>query len=323
MGRFSPTVLPDDTPAPGLSIFLDELAKGPDRYRQRQADRRTQEEHDYTMQRHEKTDPMEDALRLAQLYQAGVVPDNDGSSPMAGAIEGQRAQPFRGAGGLAGRVPANDGRGVNAPGAFNPSSGTFNQPMAPTDVYNRGHSGTGDVTDIYRGSVPLGGGYHLDRGLTPEGRRESMLAHELDVAEGSGIPRGEAELELRSHDGLSSEHFHPSEWHPHTRAEADQLAQQQHKYRLDEIKAGTDWHDRSRKDPRWEERRRGWIKTLGGQEPTNQLQQDLIDALADGDEPNALIDKVPPTQRTEAQRFLRRALRARGRATQAPDNEPD
>lgn len=315
MGRFSPTVLPDDTPPAGLSMFLDELSRGPDRARQAKYDRRAQEEHDYTMGRHEKTDPMEDALRLAQLYEAGVVPDDGSGSPTAGAIDAHRA-PMHGVGGLAGRSP-NNGRGIHAPGAFNPTSGTFNDPMAPTDMYNRG-TGSADVTDIYRGNVPLGGGYHIDRSLTPEGRRESVLAHQIDVAGRAGIPREEAELELRSHEGISSEHFHPSEWHPHTRNEADQLASQQHKYRLEEIKAGVDWHDRNGKDPRWDERRRGWIKTLGGQEPTNQLQQDLIDALADGDEPNALLEKVPPSSRAEAERYLRRALRVRGRETRPP-----
>jgi hypothetical protein len=165
----------------------------------------------------------------------------------------------------------------------------------------------------------VGGGYVYDESRTPHGRAEATVQHQVDLAVARGIPREEAELEIRG-GGINPEHFHPGAWHPRTVAEALDYEKQLIHARGNEEERVAKVRDRGRKetDPRWEERRRGWIKRLGGEEPINQLQQDIVDSLADGDEPTTIIQKVPGSQRAEAERYIGRAVRLRARQTTPP-----
>jgi hypothetical protein len=343
MSRYSPTVTPDYG-----ENYGDIIASGIEQYlgakRKEKADTRADEEYEYTKHRHETLDPLEDALLRARLYESGVVPDEAGGSGLPAAIEGERGgPPNRGADLISGRAKFGDqglqtgqqptSGGLFAPGSFNPTTGGFNPPMDPGFTARPGLGGSRPPNDRgfaapegTGGSRPtgdrdfsLGGGYHIDQSRTPEGRKESQLARQIDAAVRSGIPRDEAELEIRG-GGISSEHFHPGQFHPKTRAEYDAIEQQQHKYRLEEIGAREAALRRGKKDtdPRWDERRKTWVKQLG--EPSDEMEQDILDALASGYTTEEIVETMPASRKSRAQRYLRRAARKEQRGA-APEPE--
>lgn len=284
--------------------------------RQTEQDDAAREERDYTRGRRATMDPMIDADARARLYNQGVdLPDDGQPSALGSAVDEQRT---RGDDLLSGRGQFGDGgsgrpaTGVFAPGSFNPGTGGFNPPMAPD---------AGSAPTPRR--VPLGGGYNLDPSRTEEGRKESLLGRHIDLAVGQGIPRDEAELELRSRGGLDSEHFHPGSYHPKTKADADAVAQREHTWRLEEIRAREAGRnkDKDAKDPRFKERRDAWEKELG-KPPTSQLQQDMLDALAWGYSTDEILKSLSPDRQAEAKGYLRRAIgherRRKGLAVEAP-----
>lgn len=331
MSRYSPTVLPDYG-----ENYGDILASGIESYvrakRGEKADARAEEEYKYTKGRREKLDPLEEALLRAQLYDRGVVQDEPAGGGLPAEIEGQRGGPPNRGGdfprfGEYGLQP-RPATGLMAPGSFNPATGSFNPPNTAGTFIHGGPEaptrGPGRPQQDYQpgdsaGGVPLGSGYHLDPSRTPEGRKESQLARQIEAAVRAGIPRDEAELEIRG-GGLSSEHFHPGAFHPRTRAEYDEIEQQQHTYRLQEIGAMEAARRRGDKDtdPRWDERRKTWVKQLG--EPSDEMEQDILDALASGYSTEEIIETMPASRKSRAQRYLRRAARREQRGA-APEPE--
>jgi hypothetical protein len=363
MGRFSPYV-PDLPNRNYGSEIADAIGTYIGGKRQEKLDTRADEEYAYTKKRHETLDPLEAALLQAQLYEHGIVPSGgggsgtppSGSGTLSSGIDSQRQAPMTGRGGLAGRAPT----GVFAPGSFNPVTGTFNPAipqadvvggdpgfsaprnlgrMGPTDTdpgFTAPHRGDARDTDpgfspgrpSGSGRVSLGGGYDLDPSMTERGRADAKRDRMIAAMVARGVPREEAQVEVEGGlEGAISEHFHPGTWHPRTMADALDYEKTLIHARGDEsVRVASVRDRRSRKDtdPRWEERRRGWIKRLGGNEPTNQLQQDIVDALADGDEPDAVLEQIPKGQRPEAERYLGRAVRQRGRETRPPlGSEPN
>jgi len=310
--------------------YGDILASGIESYlghkRKEKADARAEEEYAYTKGRREKLDPIEEALLRAQLYEQGIVRDEDDGGGLPDAIEGERQAPaFRGKGGLTGRAST----GLRAPGSFNPATGTFNPPFdidpgftAPRLPGYQPDTDPGftaprvgpeiDIDPGFRAPVqsgrrgdrvPLGGGYELDESRTPEGRKESMLARQIEAAVRAGIPRDEAEIEIRG-GGLSSEHFHPGAFHPRTRQQYDEIEAQQHQYRLAEIGAreAASRRGQEKDDPALKERRDSWKQQLGT--PRNQLEQDVLDFLADGEKPEEIAGYFRQDQRQAVEDYL-------------------
>jgi hypothetical protein len=338
VSRYSPTIAPDYG-----ENYGDILASGIESYvgqkRREKADTRAEEEYAYTKGRREKLDPIEEALLRAQLYERGVVPsDGESGGALPDAIEGERD---RGGDLISGRAHFGDqglqpATGLRAPGSFNPATGGFNPPIDPgferpgparnpdpgfgvsppahdpDPGFSRGTPG--------RGRVPLGGGYELDPSRTKEGRAESALAAQIEAAVRSGIPRDEAEIEARS-GGISSEHFHLGTFHPKTRQEYNEIEAQQHRYRLEEISAQEAARRRGDKDrdPRWEERRKSWVKQLG--DPADEMEQDILDALASGYSTDEILETMPASRKSRAQRYLRRASRREQRGAPAEPEE--
>lgn len=299
MGRYSPTYLPERP----QRDYGSEVARAIGTYigaqRQEKVDKQHDEELKYLRDRRERLDPLEEAFLRAQMFEKGVVPSGGGEQPrtpgnrtqgdpgsrLATSIADQRGNQTQSG------LGAQSATGVNAPGAFNPDTGTFNAPIS------------------------LGGGYQLDPNLTERGRAEARERETIGAYVGAtGRDRGHALLDVR---GVQSEELHPGPYHPRTMAEA--LSYEQtliHARGIEEQKTASirESNERRRKttDPRWEERRRGWEKEIGS--PTNQLQQDILDALADGDEPSDVVTQLPKSQRTEGERYLRKAVRLRRRA---------
>ena len=335
MSRYSPTVQPDYG-----ENYGDVLASGIESYvnykRKEKADTRAEEEYAYTKGRREQLDPLEEALLRAKLYEQGVVQDEGGGGGLPAAIEGERGGPPNRGGDFArfgehGLQP-RPATGVMAPGSFNPVTGGFNPPIDPGFAAPRfpgARSGadvdpgfsaprTGGEQDVDPG-FSLGGGYRVDPSRTPEGRKESALARQIEAAVRAGIPRDEAELEVRG-GGISSEHFHPGAYHPRTQQEYDRIEAQQHTYRLEEIRAQEAARRRGEKntDPRWDERRKTWVKQLG--EPSDEMEQDILDALASGYTTEEIVETMPASRKGRAQRYLRRAARREQRGA-APEPE--
>lgn len=232
MSRYSPTVLPDDSPSPFQQTFLEELRAGPERLRQRRADERAAAEDEYRRKRRETLDPLEDALFRAQLYGQGGVPAGAALGGRERGLADMLEQPDRGADLLSGRAHFGDqglgdqgvGRapqfrrervGQHSPGAFNPLTGDFNAAVPRTDTVRGGGA-----------RIPLGGGYELDPSLTDRGRTAARQRQTIEALVARGVPRDEAEAEvLGNMEGAISEHFHPGPYQPRTKEEALELIQ--------------------------------------------------------------------------------------------------
>lgn len=336
MSRYSPTVTPDYG-----ENYGDILASGIEQYvgakRKEKADKRADEEYAYTKHRHETLDPLEEALLRANLYQHGVVSDDGGGTGLPAAVDAQRGgPPNRGADLISGRAHFGDQglqTGLRAPGSFNPVTGGFNPPIDPGFTARPGVGGSRPPNDRgfgapegIGGSRPagdpgfsLGGGYHLDPSRTPEGRAEAQIQHQVDLAVARGIPREEAELEIRG-GGLNSEHFHPGAYHPKTMADYLDVEKQLIHARGEEAVRTARARDRTKtdRDPRWDERRKTWVKELG--EPSDEMEQDILDALASGYSTDEILNTMPGSRKSRATRYLRRAARREQRgATAEPE----
>ena len=305
MGRFSPSYYPEYRQRDYGSEVASAIGTYIGAQRQEKLDTEHEEELKHTRDRRERLEPLEEAFLRANMYEHGVVPSAGGEEPrapgnrtqgdpgshLAAGIDQQRGNQTQGG------LGAQSATGMNAPGAWNPVSGSFNTPG--------------------QGRVSLGGGYELDPSLTDRGRAEGRERESVEAYMGAtGRDRGHALLDVR---GVQSEELHPGPYHPRTISEALDYEKQLIHARGDEdarVAAIREANERRRhppKDERWEERRSGWEKELGS--PTNQLQQDLLDALADGDEPSDVMEQLPKSQRTEGERYLRKAVRLRRRAS--------
>lgn len=308
MGRFSPTYTPEYQPRDHGSEVARAIGTYMAAQRQEKTDKQHDEELAYQRHRRETLDPLEEAFLRGQMREHGVVPSAGGEAPRA---PGNRTQGDPGSHLAVGidqqrgnqtqsGLGAQPATGLNAPGSFNPATGSFNAPG--------------------QGRVALGGGYDFDPSQTEHGRKDAQQQRIIEAMVGRGVPRQEAETEvLADLKEPMAEHFHPGPYHPRTMHEALDYEQTLiHARGIEEQKTASirEANERRRnppKDLRWEERRRGWEKELGS--PTNQLHQDLLDALADGDEPGEILDQLPRSQRTEGERYLRKAVRLRRRAT--------
>jgi hypothetical protein len=325
MGRYSPTYLPETRERDYGSEIANAIGGYIGAKRQEKRDTEHEEEVSYQRGRREKLDPLEEALLQAQLYEHGIVRDEDDGG-VASAIDGHRGSlPNRGNDLFTGRAKFGDrgAGGLFAPGSFNPATGSFNPPIdtdrgftaprfggSPPEPSDRGFSAPGPGRDIDPGfsaprqgrqGVSVGGGYHIDPSRTPEGRKESIIAREIEAAVRAGVPRDEAELEIRG-GGLSTEHFHPGAFHPKTRAEYDELERTQHLYRLEEVTAAARARRREEGDPALKERRDSWKQQLGT--PRNQLEQDVLDFLADGEDAEDIPDYFPESRRAAVESYL-------------------
>ncbi|HKX10780.1 MAG TPA: hypothetical protein VJN67_21460 [Stellaceae bacterium] len=256
-----------------------------------------------------------------------------GGSSMADGLEGERSQPefpVFGRGGLGGRT------GLNAPGSFNPATGQYNEPSfgrtGDEGFYRKAPSGPGVgdegffrnapsggrvgdegfYRNPYRGEIDLpdlpgGEDRYFDLSQTEEGIRGSQLEQQIQAAIRSGINPDEAMLEIMG-KGLDPEHFHPGEWHPHTKEEADALLAQQHKNRLEEIAADVSGRRTpAERDPDFEERKKNWIQTIvraGGHAPRTETEQKIIRFLAYGMSVDEIIQNAPPNRQAEVRAYL-------------------
>jgi hypothetical protein len=226
MSRYSPEVLPYGAPSPFAEALLAELAKGPERLRQMRADQAAEKERQYQARRRATTDPVEDALRRANLYEHGITPTGDQSNTGGGLPDEIAAQGGRGADLISGRAKFGDpGLGPNvrptggvfAPGAFNPVTGTFNPPINPDPGFTAPRIGPSRDIDPGMMAPRIGPQRDIDPGMTAPGQGRVPL--------GGGF-QYDPDAQMRQHqrqlagDLAIEDQMHPGPYHPHTMAEA-------------------------------------------------------------------------------------------------------
>lgn len=226
MGRYSPTVLPSEEERPGVSAFLSELSRGPERLHQIRGDRRAREEYEYAKSQR----PIEEAVRTAQLRELGIVPHEEptlrpAEGPPPIAAFDQPAQP------AAREIPTERmgpaGNPSMRPAALEP----FVNELAPTPQVPSGafNPMTGGFTPPRPMSsrIPLNRQYDIEETLTPQGRALARAADDAQQLKDAGIPAGLAEYAAHHPENsqqLLSSFFEKKTrgWQPGSHAEAVQ-----------------------------------------------------------------------------------------------------